>query len=179
MTSSDELGLVPGTVEKAAGRVGQSYAGDPGGLNTRVAAVCSKFNGAITTRLLDGVLEGLEANGVKPESVSVVWVPGAFEVPLVAARLARSGSVDAVVGLGAVIRGETAHFDFVAGQCAAGLQRAALDTGVPMILGVLTTDTADQALARSGAGPANKGYEAAVTALEMADLMAKLPASEE
>lgn len=177
MTSSDELGLVPGTVEKTSGRVGQSYAGDPLGLNTRVAVVCAKFNGAITTRLLDGLLEGLQASGVKPESVSVVWVPGAFEVPLAASRLARSGRVDAVVGLGAVIRGETAHFDFVAGQCAAGLQLAALETGVPMILGVLTTDTADQALERSGAGPGNKGYEAAVTALEMADLMGKLPAA--
>jgi len=176
MTSSDAPTLRPGDIERAASRVGSSYAGDPGRPQARVAVVCSKFNGGITTRLLDGALEGLEVHGVKLQSVAVVWVPGAFEVPLAALRMAESGNFDAVVGLGAVIKGETAHFDFVAGQCAAGLQRAALDTGVPVILGVLTTDTVDQALSRSDAGAANKGYEAVVTALEMADLMEQLPA---
>jgi len=139
--------------------------------------VCAKFNGGITERLLEGALAGLEASGIKATTVTVAWVPGAFELPLAAMRLAESGAVDAVVALGAVIRGETAHFDFVAGECASGLQRAALDTGVPVVFGVLTTDTVDQALARCGAGESNKGYEAVVTALEMADLLRKLPGS--
>jgi 6,7-dimethyl-8-ribityllumazine synthase len=175
MTSSDATALSPDAIDSAAARVGVSQVGEAAAGEARVALVCAKFNGGITERLLDGALGGLEANGVKSVTVSVTWVPGAFELPLVAARLAESGLVDAVVALGAVIRGETAHFDFVAGQCAAGLQRAALDTGVPVVFGVLTTDTVDQALARCSAGEANKGFEAAVTALEMADLLRKLP----
>ena len=122
-----------------------------------MALVCAKFNGGITERLLDGALAGLEANGVKPATVTVAWVPGAFELPLAATRLAESGAVDAVVALGAVIRGETAHFDFVAGECASGLQRVALDTGVPVVFGVLTTDTVDQALDRCAAGRGQQG----------------------
>ena len=175
MTSSDATGLSPHAVEATAARVGSSYAGHAGRGDARVGVVCSKFNGAVTERLLDGVLQGLEAHGVKPASVSVAWVPGAFEAPLVARHLARSGPVDAVVALGEVIRGDSAHFDFVAGECAAGLQRAALDTGVPVVFGVLTVDSVEQAMVRSDAGPANKGYEAAVTALEMADLVRALP----
>jgi len=175
MTSSDVTALPADAVEAAAARVGASYTGDPGP-DARVAVVCAKFNGGVTQRLLAGVLAGLDANGVKAASVSVAWVPGAFELPLAAQRLAASGTVDAVVALGSVIRGETAHFEFVAGQCAAGLQRVALDTGVPVVLGVLTTETVDQALARSSPGVDNKGYEAAVTALEMADLVRRLPA---
>ncbi len=176
MTSSDATALSPDAIETAAGRVGASHAGDAGAAEARVALVCAKFNGGITERLLEGALAGLEANGTKAASASVTWVPGAFELPLVAARLAQSGTVEAVVALGAVIRGETAHFDFVAGECASGLQRAALDAGVPVVFGVLTTDTVDQALARCRDGETNKGYEAAVTALEMADLLRRLPA---
>lgn len=177
MTSSDATTLGSGAIELTASRVGASYAGASDGArgrDLRVGIVCAKFNGGITERLLDGVLEGLEAGGVDPAAVMVVWVPGAFEIPVVAARLAGSGGVEVVVALGAVIRGETAHFDFVAGQCAGGLQRVALDTGVPVVFGVLTTDTVDQALARSGQGPDNKGLEAAVTALELADLFGQL-----
>ncbi|HUY22262.1 MAG TPA: 6,7-dimethyl-8-ribityllumazine synthase [Acidimicrobiales bacterium] len=177
MTSSDATALSPEAVEAAAARVGASYVGDAGHGDARVAVVCAKFNGGITERLLAGVLAGLEANGVKAVTVSVAWVPGAFELPLAARRLAASGAVDAVVALGAVIRGDTAHFDFVAGECASGLQRVALDTGVPVVFGVLTTETVDQALSRSLDGEQNKGYEAAVTALEMADLLRALPAS--
>ncbi len=139
--------------------------------DARVAVVCAKFNGGITERLLDGALAGLDANGVGPDTVTVAWVPGAFELPLAAMRLAESPWIDAVIALGAVIRGDTAHFDFVAGECASGLQRAALDTGIPVVFGVLTTDTVEQALDRCPPGEANKGYEAAVTALEMADLL--------
>ncbi|MHB8682037.1 MAG: 6,7-dimethyl-8-ribityllumazine synthase [Acidimicrobiales bacterium] len=175
MTSSDETSLSPGALSDVAARVGDSYQGD-GAEPARVAIVCAKFNGGITERLLDGALDVLEGAGVEPSSVAVVWVPGAFEIPLAAARLAASDRYDAVVALGAVIRGDTAHFDFVAGQCAAGLQRAALDTGVPVVFGVLTTDTVEQALVRSDKGDDNKGREAAVTALEMADLLGRLPA---
>jgi 6,7-dimethyl-8-ribityllumazine synthase len=174
MTSSDATALSDDAIDTTAQRVGTSHVGAVGG-EARVALVCAKFNGGITERLLDGALGGLEAHGVKAATVTVAWVPGAFELPLAALRLARSGTVDAVVALGAVIRGETAHFDFVAGQCAAGLQRAALDSGVPMVFGVLTTDTVDQALARCGGGDDDKGREAAVTALEMVDLLRRLP----
>ncbi len=178
MTSSDISVLRPGAIDLHASRAGATYNGDASqGGGARVAIVCAKFNGAITERLLDGALSGLEGGGVPASAVTVAWVPGAFEIPMVAAQLARHGSPSAVIALGAVIRGDTAHFDFVAGQCAAGLQRVALDTGVPVIFGVLTTDTVDQALARSEEGLDNKGLEAAVTALEMADLLAKLPAS--
>jgi 6,7-dimethyl-8-ribityllumazine synthase len=176
MTSSDEAALPAGAIAEATARVGASVVGDPTRGERRVAVVCAKFNGGISDRLLGGALAAFEANGVKPASVTVAWVPGAFELPAAAMRLAASGAVDAVVALGAVIRGETAHFDYVAGQCAAGLQRVTLDTGVPVAFGVLTTDTVDQALARCRAGADNKGYEAAVTALEMADLLASLPA---
>jgi 6,7-dimethyl-8-ribityllumazine synthase len=174
MTSSDATALSADAIDVVAGRVGRSHVGDAA-VEGRVALVCAKFNGGITERLLEGALTGLEAHGVKAVTVTVAWVPGAFELPLAALRLAQSGTVDAVVALGAVIRGETAHFDFVAGECATGLQRAALDTGVPVVFGVLTTDTVDQALARCSPGDTNKGYEAAVTALEMADLLRQLP----
>ncbi len=176
MTSSDARALSPDAVDEVARRVGASHVGSVAS-EARVALVCAKFNGGITERLLEGALAGLEASGIKATTVTVAWVPGAFELPLAAMRLAESGTVDAVVALGAVIRGETAHFDFVAGECASGLQRAALDTGVPVVFGVLTTDTVDQALARCGAGASNKGYEGVATALEMADLLRTLPGS--
>jgi 6,7-dimethyl-8-ribityllumazine synthase len=176
MTSSDATALSPHAIDDVAGRVGSSHVGQPAAVGeARVALVCAKFNGGITERLLEGALAGFEANGVKASSVTVAWVPGAFELPLAAWGLAVSGAVDAVVALGAVIRGDTAHFDFVAGQCAAGLQRVALDTGIPIVFGVLTTDTVEQALFRCAGGEADKGYEAAVTALEMVDLLGKLP----
>jgi 6,7-dimethyl-8-ribityllumazine synthase len=171
MTSSEHAALAEGTIERFAGRVGTSRAGQAGGGTARIAVVCSKFNGAVTARLLDGVLDALDACGVDPATVTVAWVPGAFEIPLAAQRVIASRQVDAVVGLGAVIRGDTAHFDFVAGPCAQGLQRVALDTGVPVVFGVLTTDTLAQALERCRDDRSNKGYEAAMTALEMVDLL--------
>lgn len=178
MTSSDDTVLSPDALSRVAGRVGASHVGSAeAAAGTRVALVCAKFNGGITERLLDGALEGLAAHGVPADAVEVAWVPGAFELPLAAARLARSDRIDAVVALGAVIRGETAHFDYVAGQCAAGLQEVALTSGVPVVFGVLTTEDVDQALTRSDKGADNKGYEAAVTALEMADLLGRLPAT--
>jgi|SRR5215211_213095 len=140
----------------------------------RVAIVASRFNGDVTELLLDGALDALRSFGLDTDLVSVVWVPGAFEIPLVAKRLAESGEVDAVICLGAVIRGDTPHFDFVATECASGISRVALDTGVPIAFGVLTTDDRDQALARAGGTEGNKGAEAAATAVEMVDLLRQL-----
>ena len=139
----------------------------------RVAVVVSRYNEDISERLLEGALRALEnMGGDTDERTTVVWVPGALELPLAAARLARSH--DAVVCLGCVIKGETAHFEHVATQCAAGIQRVALDSGTPVTFGVLTTYDREQALARSG-GDGNKGAEAAETAVEMVNLLRDLP----
>jgi len=140
----------------------------------RFAIVVSRFNELVTRQLLDGALAAFRRHGVRDEDVDVVWVPGSFEIPVVARRLAGGATYGAIICLGAVIRGATSHFDYVAGQAAAGVARAALDTGVPVIFGILTTDTLEQALDRAGAKAGNKGYEAAVAAIEMADLMAQL-----
>jgi 6,7-dimethyl-8-ribityllumazine synthase len=145
---------------------------DAGGM--RVAVVASRFNDDVTKLLLEGALQALAGMGLDPDSVPVVWVPGAFEIPLVAKQLAESGELDAVICVGAVIRGETPHFDFVAGECAAGISRVALDTGVPIAFGVLTTDDREQAFARAGGTEGNKGAEAAATAVEMVDLLGQL-----
>jgi len=147
------------------------HEGSLDGSRARVAIVAGRFNDHVTKPLLEGCLGGLVENGVRIETVHVSWVPGAFELPLVAKRLALSDTVDAVICLGAVIRGDTPHFDFVAGECAAGMMRAALDTGIPVVFGVLTTDDVDQAMARAGGSEGNKGREAAVTALEMISLL--------
>ncbi len=171
MTSSDRTLLPPDAKQRAASRVGtavDSSGDDPSpGRGIRVGLACAEFNGGITDRLLTGALAALESAGGDLAEAVVVWAPGAFELPLVAQALARSGSVDTVVCLGAVIRGDTGHYDFVAGQCASGLQRVQLDTGMPIVFGVLTTDTVDQALVRSGHGDDNKGREAALTAIRM------------
>jgi 6,7-dimethyl-8-ribityllumazine synthase len=135
----------------------------------------SRFNEVITARLLEGALAAFRHHGVSDDDVEVAWTPGAFELPLVAKRLARSEGFDAVVCLGAVVRGETAHFDYVAGECARGIQQVALDTGVPCVFGVLTTDTMAQALDRAGGEHGNKGWEAATAAVEMAGLLDELP----
>ena len=141
----------------------------------RIAIACSRFNDLITDRLLAGARDTLERHGVDAGSIIEVWAPGAFELPLVAKTLAASGEVDAVICLGAVIRGATGHYDLVAGQCASGIQSAQLETGVPVIFGVLTTETIEQAIERAGTKLGNKGSEAAVAAIEMADLLRQLP----
>ena len=151
------------------------HEGSIDGSTARVAIVAGRFNDHVTKPLLEGCLGGLAENGVRMETVHVSWVPGAFELPVVAKRLASSAAVDAVVCLGAVIRGDTPHFEYVAGECAAGMMRAALDTGVPIVFGVLTTDDVDQAMARAGGSEGNKGREAALTALEMISLLRGLP----
>jgi 6,7-dimethyl-8-ribityllumazine synthase len=148
------------------------------GRGRRVAVAVSRFNEVVTGPLLDGALAALRRHGLTDQDIDVAWVPGAFELPLAAQRLAASDRFDAVVCLGAVIRGETAHFDLVAQQCAAGIRQAAVDTGVPCAFGVLATDTLEQALDRAGGKHGNKGWEAAVTALEMAGLLDSLPKRE-
>jgi 6,7-dimethyl-8-ribityllumazine synthase len=154
-----------------------SYSGQLRGDGLRIAIACGRFNDLITERLLAGARDGLLRHGVDEASITEAWVPGAFELPLVAHRLASTGEYDAVICLGAVIRGATGHYEQVAGQCAAGIMRAQLDTGVPVIFGVLTTDTIEQAVERAGTKAGNKGYEAAETAIEMADLLRQLPKS--
>lgn len=145
------------------------------GAGLRVAVVCGRFNSLVTLRLLDGVRRGLAACGVADDDVEEAWVPGAFEIPLVAKTYAATGRFDAVIGIGCVIRGDTAHFDYVAGQAAQGIQQAALETGVPVVFGVLTTEDLDQALARSeGPGGHNVGEEGARTAVEVARLLASI-----
>jgi 6,7-dimethyl-8-ribityllumazine synthase len=143
----------------------------------RFAIVVSRFNEFFTRPLLEGALDAFRRHGVEDGSVDVAWVPGSFETPLVAKRLAGSGRYGAVVCLGAIIRGATTHFDHVAGQAAAGVARAALDTGVPVVFGIITTDDLDQAIDRSGAKAGNKGYEAALTAIEMVSLLEQLSES--
>ncbi len=152
-----------------------TYSGRLEGRGLRIAVACGRFNDLITERLLAGARDGLLRHGVDEDSITVAWAPGAFELPLVAKRLAESGDFDAVICLGAVIRGATGHYEQVANQCAAGIQRASLDTGVPVVFGVLTTESIDQALERAGTKSGNKGFEAAMTAIEMADLLRQLP----
>ena len=140
----------------------------------RLAVLVSRYNEDIVSALLDGARAAWRARGGDPAALRVRHVPGAFELPLAARAFALGGGVDAVVALGCVIRGETAHFELVAGECARGLQRIMLDTGVPVSFGVLTVDTREQALARAGDGAANKGFEALETALAMASLLRQL-----
>jgi 6,7-dimethyl-8-ribityllumazine synthase len=152
-----------------------TFEGTPAGAGRRVAIVAGRFNEVVTSRLVEGAVDGLHHQGVSPEDVDVAWVPGAFEIPLVALRLARSGDYDAVVCLGAVIRGDTAHFELVAGEAARGIGEVARLTGVPVIFEVLATDDLEQARARAGGAHGNKGWQAAQAALTMASLMDALP----
>lgn len=151
-----------------------TYEGTLDGQGLRIAIVCSRFNEFIVTSLLEGARRGLRRHGVAEDAVDVTWVPGAYEIPLAAQAMASSGRYDAVVTLGAVIRGATAHFDYVAGPCASSLASVQLATGVPVMFGVLTVDTIEQAIERSGTKAGNKGEEVAVGAIEMARLLAQL-----
>ena len=162
----------PGYLEIPEG-VG-AYIGSPTGERRSVGIAVARFNGDITTRLLRGALAALEGAGVARSGVDVVQVPGAFELPLAAMALAKSRRYACVLALGCVIRGDTPHFEYVAGEAASGVQLAGLETGVPVSFGVLTCDDRSQAEARAGGDHGNKGAEAAVTALEMADVLARL-----
>ncbi len=132
-----------------------------------VAIVAAEFNHFIVQQLVDGALDALQRNGVAETDITVAWVPGAYELPLAADVLAASGRHDAVIALGAVIRGGTPHFDYVAGECSRGIAQVGLKHGLPVIFGVLTTDNIDQALERAGSGSGNKGFDTAVAALQM------------
>jgi 6,7-dimethyl-8-ribityllumazine synthase len=143
----------------------------------RFALVVSRFNSFITDRLLAGAVDALEACGGDAENIVVVHVPGAFEIPLTAKKLAAMGNTDAVIAIGCILRGETAHFDYVASEVARGVQLAQMDTGIPVIFCVLTCDTLEQAIDRAGLKGGNKGYDAGLAAIEMAGLSKKLRAA--
>lgn len=150
------------------------YEGRLIGEGLRFALVVGRFNEFITHKLLAGALDALYRHGVREEDIEVAWVPGSFEIPLVARRMAASGRFNAVVCLGAVIRGATPHFEYVAAEVAKGVAKVGLDTGVPTIFGVITADTLEQAIERAGTKAGNKGWDAALAAIEMADLLRNL-----
>jgi len=172
MAGADLMALPEGARDDVAARVGASLCGEHNGTGLRIGIACARFNGGITVRLLNGALGALAEAGTDRTDVTVAWAPGAFELPLVARAFAAAGKVDAVLCFGAVVRGETGHYDLVAGQCAAGIQQVQLTTGVPVIFGVLTTETLEQALARSEPDDEeNKGREAALAGIEMVRLL--------
>ncbi|NRG48355.1 6,7-dimethyl-8-ribityllumazine synthase [Bacillus sp. CRN 9] len=144
------------------------------GTGLKVAVVVSRFNEFITNKLLSGAQDALKRHDVAEDDVTIVWVPGAFEIPLTAKKLAESGKYDAVVALGTVIRGATPHFDYVNAEVAKGVAATALQTGIPVIFGVLTTDSIEQAIERAGTKAGNKGWDAAVNAIEMGNLYKNL-----
>lgn len=140
----------------------------------RFAVVVSRWNDFLTSKLADGALDALVSHGASESDIEMFMVPGAFELPLTAQKLAESGNFDAIVAIGVVIRGETPHFDYVAGEAAKGISQVGLKTGVPVVFGVVTTNTVEQAINRSGVKAGNKGYEAAVSAIEIVDLYAQI-----
>jgi len=142
-----------------------------------IAIVVSRFNDAITKNLLEGALDCLKRFGYDQSAISVAWTPGSFEIPLVAQQMANSGQYKAIICLGAVIEGETAHFDYVCSPVASAIASIALSASIPVIFGILTTHTVEQAIERSGVKAGNKGFEAALNAIEMIDLLSKLPSS--
>lgn len=148
--------------------------GEPRGEGRRVAIVAGRFHGAVTERLVDGALSGLRHHGVAEEAITLVWVPGAFEIPLAARAVADASAPDAIVCLGAVVRGETAHFELVAGEAARGIGDVAIATGVPCAFEVLATEDLSQALERAGGRHGNRGWDAAETALEMASVLRRI-----
>ena len=150
------------------------YEGHLVGAGLKVAIVVARFNEFINGRLLAGAEDALKRHGVEEENVEIIWVPGAFEIPLTAQKLAETKKYDAVITLGSVIRGATPHFDYVSSEVAKGVAAAGMNTGLPIIFGVLTTDTIEQAIERAGTKAGNKGYDAAVTAIEIADLYRKI-----
>ena len=137
----------------------------------KVGIVAARFNEFITNKLLGGALDGLTRHDVREEDIEVAWVPGAFEIPLIAARMAKSGKYDAVICLGAVIRGSTSHFDYVCNEVSIGIASVSLETGVPVLFGVLTTENIEQAIERAGTKAGNKGYDCALSAIEMVNLI--------
>lgn len=160
-----------GRQERLLAKGGPTFEGGLDARGLRLAVITARFNAHVTSRLYEGCRDELIARGLHPDTLMSVEVPGCFELPLVAKELAASGGFDAIICIGAIIRGDTPHFDFVSSETASGIQRAALDSGVPVIFGVLTTDNEEQALARVGGSAGHKGREAALTAVEMAHTM--------
>jgi 6,7-dimethyl-8-ribityllumazine synthase len=153
----------------------KTFEGNISAEGLRFAIVVSRFNEFISSKLIGGALDALQRHGAKEEQIALVKVPGAFEIPMAAKRLARSGNYDAVICLGAVIRGATPHFDYVASEVSKGIAQVALETSIPVIFGVLTTDSLEQAIERAGAKSGNKGWDAAMAAMEMANLFKSMP----
>lgn len=149
----------------------KTYEGNLVGTNLKIGIVVGRFNDFITNKLLDGAEDALRRHGVHEENIEVAWVPGAFEIPLVAKKMAHSNKFDAVITLGTVIRGSTPHFDYVCNEVAKGVSHASLSSDIPVIFGVLTTDTIEQAVERAGTKAGNKGWDAGISAIEMANLM--------
>lgn len=154
--------------------MGKTFEAQLVGTGLKVAIVVGRFNEFINAKLLDGAKDGLIRHGVDDENIDIVWVPGAFEVPFIAKKLAEKGEYDAVIGLGTVIRGSTTHYDYVCNEAAKGIAQVGLQTGVPVIFGIVTTESIEQAIERSGTKAGNKGYDAAISAIEMANLTALL-----
>lgn len=144
--------------------------------NVRIGIVAARFNEFITSKLLGGALDGLKRHEVNEEQIDVAWVPGAFEIPLAAQSMAKSGKYDAVICLGAVIRGATSHYDYVCSEVSKGIAQISLQTGVPVLFGVLTTDNIEQAIERAGSKAGNKGYDCATGAIEMINLLREMEA---
>ena len=138
--------------------------------NVKVALVASRFNELIVSKLINGAVDGLKRHNVQEDDIVQAWVPGAFEIPVIASKLAKSGKYDAVICLGAVIRGATSHYDYVCNEVSKGIAHVSLETGIPVLFGILTTDSIEQAIERAGTKSGNKGYDCAVSAIEMINL---------
>lgn len=154
--------------------MGQKFEGLLLGQGLKIGIVVSRFNEFITGKLLEGAQDGLQRHGVAEANIDVAWTPGSFEIPLIVKKMAQTSKYDAVIGLGTVIRGGTPHFDYIAAEVSKGIANVSLDTGVPVIFGVITADTLDQAIERAGTKQGNKGFDAAVSAIEMANLVKSL-----
>lgn len=152
----------------------KTYSGDLIADGAKFAIVGGRFNAFIVEKLVDGAVDTLQRHGVKTDDIEIAWVPGAYEIPLAVQKMAQSGNYDAVIALGAVIRGATPHFDFVAGECSKGLGQVMMNTGLPVAFGVLTVDTIEQAVERAGTKAGNKGADAALSAIEMVNLLKSL-----
>lgn len=150
--------------------MGKTFEAQLIGSGLKVGIIVGRFNEFITSKLLGGALDGLKRHGVDESKIDIAWVPGAFEIPLIAKKMAGTNQYDAIIGLGTVIRGSTTHYDYVCNEAAKGIASVSLDTGVPVIFGVVTTENIEQAIERAGTKSGNKGYDAAVSAIEMANL---------
>lgn len=150
--------------------MGQIFEAQLFGTELKIGIIVGRFNEFINDKLLSGALDGLKRHGVAEENIDIAWVPGAFEVPFIAKKMAETKKYDAIIGLGTVIRGATTHYDYVCNEAAKGIAKIGLDTGVPIIFGIVTTENIEQAIERAGTKAGNKGYDSAVSAIEMANL---------